>query len=119
MSVSKTKNIISFMGEVIGTKMNKTCKVRVEKIKMHPLVQKPVRYHKNYLVHDENEQCVVGDYVRIDSCQKISKLKFFTLGEISRPAQQFVDSDGILHTQGKTRKELKRPVPQYNLNNFK
>ncbi|KAI8848940.1 hypothetical protein BC829DRAFT_204476 [Chytridium lagenaria] len=89
----------SFMGLVIGTAMQKTIKVRVARPKMHPLVQKPVIYHKNFLAHDEHSKCVVGDWVRIDSCQKISKLKNFTLGEVVRPAARYTDEFGKLHTQ--------------------
>ncbi|KAJ3113480.1 hypothetical protein HDU96_003347 [Phlyctochytrium bullatum] len=79
--------------------MQRTIKVRVARPKFHPLVQKPVIYHKNFLAHDPNEECVVGDWVRIDACQKISKLKNFKLGEIIRKAARYTDEDGKLHTQ--------------------
>ena len=104
-----------FFGQVIKTAAQKTIKVRVEKVKMHPLVNKPVRSHKNFLVHDENMECVVGDFVRIDQCNKISKLKHFKLGEIVNPAQRFIDSEGQLHTQGIAAKTLAK---EYNLNNY-
>ncbi|KAI8816804.1 uncharacterized protein EV422DRAFT_489700, partial [Fimicolochytrium jonesii] len=89
----------SFIGEVIGTKMQKTIKVRVAKTRIHPVVQKPVVIHKNFLAHDEESTCVVGDVVRIDSCNKLSRRKFFTLGEIVKPAARYVDEEGVLHTQ--------------------
>ena len=60
---------------------------------------KPVRYHKNYLVHDEDQKCVVGDIVRIKLCQKISKRKSFEFDEFIKPAARYVDDDGVLHTQ--------------------
>ncbi|ORY38643.1 hypothetical protein BCR33DRAFT_720653 [Rhizoclosmatium globosum] len=67
---------------------------------MHPVVLKPVTTHKNFLVHDGAEQCVVGDWVRIDSCRKFSKNKNFTLGEIVKPASRFFEQEtGILHSQ--------------------
>ncbi|EGF77584.1 hypothetical protein BATDEDRAFT_91576 [Batrachochytrium dendrobatidis JAM81] len=93
-------HVQSFVGRVIGTAMQKTIKVRVERVKIHPIVLKPIRRHKNFLVHDETSQCVVGDWVRINSCTKISKLKSFTLGEIVKPADRFIDDEGKLHTQG-------------------
>jgi small subunit ribosomal protein S17 len=66
----------SRFGVVIGTHMQKTIKVRVEKVKMHPVVLKPIRYHVNFIAHDEKETAVVGDVVRIDeSPRKISKTK--------------------------------------------
>ncbi|KAI8925688.1 hypothetical protein BC831DRAFT_459778 [Entophlyctis helioformis] len=89
----------SFLGEVIGTAMRKTVKVRVERLKLHPIVLKPVRRHTNFLVHDPEQKCVVGDYVRIDSCDKISKLKHFTLGDVVIPAHRYTDANGQLHTQ--------------------
>lgn len=89
----------SKIGLVIGTAMNKTIKVRIEKIKMHPLVQKPVKSHVNFLVHDENEDAVVGDVVRIDSCKKISKRKAFSLAEIVKPAARWTDENGKVHSQ--------------------
>ncbi|KAJ3187361.1 37S ribosomal protein S17 mitochondrial [Gaertneriomyces sp. JEL0708] len=91
----------SFLGEVVGTAMQRTIKVRVARVKIHPKVQKPVTYHKNFLVHDAEEKCVIGDWVRIDSCQKLSKRKNFTLGEIVTPAARYYDDDGKLHTQRK------------------
>ncbi|KAJ3097482.1 hypothetical protein HDU97_004849 [Phlyctochytrium planicorne] len=99
MASNAPKAAQSFMGLVVGTAMQKTIKVRVARPRIHPLVQKPVIYHKNFLVHDGEEKCVVGDWVRIDSCKKISKLKNFTLGEIVRPAAKYVDEFGKLHTQ--------------------
>ncbi|KAJ3220372.1 37S ribosomal protein S17 mitochondrial [Dinochytrium kinnereticum] len=89
----------TFLGLVVGTAMQKTIKVRVARPRIHPLVQKPVIYHKNFLAHDEETKCVVGDWVRIDSCPKVSKRKNFTLGEIVRPAARYTDANGKLHTQ--------------------
>jgi ribosomal protein S17 len=60
----------SFLGVVIGTKAQKTIKVRVERNVIHPIVMKNVVSHKNFLVHDPNEDCVVGDIVRCVSVWK-------------------------------------------------
>ncbi|KAJ3079516.1 hypothetical protein HK102_003730 [Quaeritorhiza haematococci] len=90
----------SFIGEVIGTAMMKTAKIRVARTRMHPIVQKPVTFHKNFLAHDETQRCVVGDIVRIDSCDKISKMKNFTVAEIVKPAARYVDPEtGNTYTQ--------------------
>ncbi|KAI9104711.1 hypothetical protein DFS34DRAFT_604168 [Phlyctochytrium arcticum] len=91
----------TFLGEVVGTAMQKTVKVRVARTRIHPIVQKPVVYHKNFLVHDENSQCVIGDWVRIDSCRKLSKRKNFTLGEVVTAATRYTDAEGKVHTQRK------------------
>lgn len=97
----------SKFGYVIGTAMQKTIKVRVEKIKVHAIVQKPVRFHKNFMAHDETESCVIGDYVRIDACRKLSKHKNFTLGEVVRPAQKALDLYGVTQSQGAFQKDYK------------
>jgi small subunit ribosomal protein S17 len=89
----------SFTGIVVGTAMNKTIKVRLEKIKMHPTVLKPIKRHVNFLVHDEKEEAVIGDIVRIDSCRKISKRKAFALGEIVKPAARYISEDGKMYSQ--------------------
>ncbi|KAJ3064887.1 hypothetical protein HDU98_011756 [Podochytrium sp. JEL0797] len=96
-----TKPAQTFFGLVIGAKqMQKTIKVRVAKTRMHPVVMKPVTTHKNFLVHDGDEKCVVGDWVRIDSCRKFSKNKNFELGDIVKPAARFFEEEtGILHSQ--------------------
>ena len=94
------KEIFKMIGEVIGTKNQKTIKVRVEKIKMHPLVNKPVIRHKNYQVHDSLETCVVGDIVSIKPCPKISKTKTFQLHEVVTPAKRYTDPEtGKLYSQ--------------------
>ena len=106
----------SKFGYVIGTAMQKTIKVRVEKIKIHPVVKKPVRYHKNFMAHDAKEVCVVGDYVKIDAGTKFSRHKNFKLAEIVRPAQRVKDHLGVVHSQGDFRKE----APDfYDLNKYK
>ncbi|KAI9331347.1 hypothetical protein BDR26DRAFT_824490 [Obelidium mucronatum] len=80
--------------------MQKTIKVRVAKTRMHPVVLKPVTTHKNFLVHDAKEECVLGDWVQIDSCRKLSKTKNFELAAIVKPAERFLEKEtGILHSQ--------------------
>ncbi|KAJ3234446.1 mannosyl-oligosaccharide alpha-1,2-mannosidase [Chytriomyces hyalinus] len=101
MATKVVKPAQQFFGLVVGAKqMMKTIKVRVARTRMHPVVLKPVTTHKNFLVHDANEQCVLGDWVRIDSCRKLSKNKNFQLGEIVTPAARFVEEEtGIMHSQ--------------------
>ena len=42
-----------FTGKVISTKMEKTAKVSVERVVVHPVYKKRYKRTKNYLVHDE------------------------------------------------------------------
>jgi small subunit ribosomal protein S17 len=41
-----------------------------------------MKTHKNYLAHDENQLCGLGDVVRIEACRPLSKHKKFTVAEI-------------------------------------
>ncbi|KAJ3113900.1 37S ribosomal protein S17 mitochondrial [Physocladia obscura] len=100
-SKSASRPAQTFFGLVVSAKlMQKTIKVRVARTKMHPTVLKPITTHKNFLVHDAKESCVVGDWVRIDACRKQSKNKNFKLGEIVHPAVRVVEPDtGVVHSQ--------------------
>ncbi|KAG9301668.1 hypothetical protein G9A89_016739 [Geosiphon pyriformis] len=82
-----------FTGIVVGTAMQKTAKVRVARQCIHPRVKKIITRHKNYLSHDENEDCIVGDVVRIQSCRPLSAKKSFTVIEIVRPAKTWMDPE--------------------------
>lgn len=62
-------------GVVVSDKMDKTVVVRVERRVMHPIYKKFIRRSKKYHAHDENNQCKIGDTVRICECRPISKTK--------------------------------------------
>lgn len=62
-------------GTVVSDKGDKSVVVRVERRIQHPLVNKIVRRSKKYHAHDEKNEAKVGDIVRIEECQPISKLK--------------------------------------------
>lgn len=88
----------TFVGTVINI-LPKTVKVRVERQKLHPKVQKLITYHKNFLSHDENTLASVGDVVRITACRPLSPRKFFEVTEIIKPAEKFIDENGKLITK--------------------
>eukprot|EP00842_Homolaphlyctis_polyrhiza_P005063 jgi/Hompol1/5558/HPOL_004561-RA len=113
MSSSAASNVRYLVGEVIGTAMQKTIKVRIERVRLHPVVLKPVRRHRNVFAHDADEVCVVGDWVRIQSCERISKNKNYTLSSIITPAQRYRDEDGELHTQA-TNVVTRRAIQDYH-----
>ena len=62
-------------GVVIRSKTAKTVMVEVERSMRHPLYQKVIRLSKKLMVHDENQQCVVGDLIEIMETRPISKNK--------------------------------------------
>lgn len=62
-------------GMVVSTKMNKTVVVQVERVFRHPFYQKVVRASKKFKVHDEKNECRVGDLVKIMETRPISRDK--------------------------------------------
>jgi small subunit ribosomal protein S17 len=68
-------------GTVVSDKNDKTITVLVERRFTHPLLKKTVRRTKKYHAHDENNECRVGDIVRIQECRPISKKKRWMLIE--------------------------------------
>ncbi|CAG8433928.1 12139_t:CDS:2 [Ambispora gerdemannii] len=83
----------TLVGVVVGTAMRKTAKVRVASQRMHPRVHKIVTCHKNFLAHDESEDCSLGDVVRIEACRPLSALKRFVVSEIIKPARTWQDPE--------------------------
>ena len=62
-------------GTVTSDKMDKTVVVAVTTTKRHKLYGKVVRLVKKYKVHDEENECRVGDRVQIIESQPISRHK--------------------------------------------
>jgi small subunit ribosomal protein S17 len=76
------------IGRVSSTKMQKTVVVTVERQIMHPLYKRVVRRSSKFLVHDEQNQCHVGDWVRIQEIRPLSRRKRWrVVGFISRATQ--------------------------------
>ncbi len=69
-------------GNVIGTAMDKTITVLVERKIRHPMYKKYIRRSTKLHAHDENNECAVGDTVRIQSCRPLSKSKCWRLVEV-------------------------------------
>ena len=75
------------VGTVVSDKMDKTMVVKVETRMPHPLYGKIVRRSKRYTAHDEENQCGVGDLVRIMETRPISRTKRWRLLEIVEKAE--------------------------------
>ena len=74
-------------GLVVSTAGEKTCVVKVEARKRHPLYGKMITRSTKFHAHDENNECGVGDVVRIMETRPISKLKCWRLVEIVEKAK--------------------------------
>ena len=55
--------------------MDKSIVVLVETKYKHPLYKKTVKRSKKFIVHDENNECQIGDRVEITECRPLSKRK--------------------------------------------
>ncbi|MCY0900022.1 MAG: 30S ribosomal protein S17 [Firmicutes bacterium] len=69
-------------GIVVSDKMQKTVVVAVESLVTHPLYGRRLRRTKRYKAHDEDNQCRVGDRVRIVETRPLSKEKRWRVVEI-------------------------------------
>ncbi|HUZ87453.1 MAG TPA: 30S ribosomal protein S17 [Candidatus Baltobacterales bacterium] len=75
------------LGTVIADKMNKTVIVQVGTSKAHRLYRKTVQQRTKFKVHDEKDECGVGDLVRIAETRPISKEKRWRVLEIVEKAR--------------------------------
>ncbi len=70
------------LGRVVRDRMDKTVVVEVSGPKRHPLYKKIIRRVVRYKVHDEKNECQVGDKVRIVETRPLSKEKRWRVAEI-------------------------------------
>ena len=74
------------VGKVVSDKMDKTITVAVEDHVKHPLYGK-IKQTKKFKAHDENNECRIGDRVRIMETRPLSKDKRWRLVEIVEKAR--------------------------------
>jgi len=70
------------IGVVLSDRMDKTIVVGVERARSHPLYKKVVRARHKFVAHDENNDCRIGDRVRIRECRPMSARKRWRLVEV-------------------------------------
>lgn len=74
------------IGFVVSDKMEKTAVVAVTRRVMHPVYKKYVKERKKYKVHDERNECGIGDRVIIEETRPMSRHKRWRLKEILEKA---------------------------------
>ena len=74
------------VGLVVSDKRDKTITVVVERLVPHPLYRKTSRRTVKYHAHDQNNECHVGDLVRIRETRPLSKTKRWSMVEIVKRA---------------------------------
>jgi len=77
----------SRIGVVVSDKMDKTIIVEMKTRKKHTTYGKMVKYTSRVKAHDENNECGVGDTVRLMETRPLSKDKHFRLVEIIEKAK--------------------------------
>ena len=70
------------VGRVVSNKMDKTVVVAVETLRHHPLYQKTIKKAVKYKAHDKNNECGLGDTVRIIETRPLSAQKRWRVAEI-------------------------------------
>ena len=75
------------IGQVVSDKMDKTIVVAIEDSVQHPLYKKILKRTYKLKAHDENNECGVGDTVRVMECRPLSKDKRWRLVEIIKKAE--------------------------------
>lgn len=74
-------------GLVVSNKMEKSIIVQIDHREKHPIYGKFVKRRARFVAHDEQNQCNVGDTVRIMETRPLSKNKCWRLVEIIERAK--------------------------------
>ena len=75
------------VGQVVSDNMDKTIVVAIEDSVQHKLYKKIVKRTYKLKAHDENNECGVGDTVKVMECRPLSKDKRWRLVEIIKKAE--------------------------------
>lgn len=86
--MTETRNLRKIrIGKVVSDKMDKSIVVSVERRVKHPIYGKFVKKTSRFMAHDENNECGIGDTVRIMETRPVSKSKRWRLVEIVEKAK--------------------------------
>jgi 30S ribosomal protein S17 len=66
-------------GIVVSNNMDKSIVVKIDRKIKHPIYKKTIKRSKKYIVHDEQNECKIGDLVQMAECRPLSKRKRFRL----------------------------------------
>ena len=83
------------VGKVISNKMDKTIVVAIEDHVKHPLYKKIVKKTYKLKAHDENNECNIGDKVKVMETRPLSKDKRWRLVEVMETVKSY--TEGNLH----------------------
>ncbi|MCO6439874.1 MAG: 30S ribosomal protein S17 [Nitrococcus mobilis] len=69
-------------GRVVSNRMDKTVTIVVERLVRHPLYGKYIRRTTKLHAHDEDNRCQPGDWVAVEECRPMSRIKSWRLVKI-------------------------------------
>ena len=75
------------VGKVVSNRMDKTIVVAVEDRVKHPIYKKVIKHTVRLKAHDENNECSIGDRVRVMETRPLSKDKRWHLVKILEKAK--------------------------------
>ena len=75
------------VGKVVSDKMDKTIVVAIEDHVKHPVIGKIVKRTYKLTAHDENNECGVGDTVKVMETRPLSKTKRWRLVSVVEKAR--------------------------------
>ena len=82
-----TDKIRTLQGRVVSDKMEKSIVVAIERFVKHPIYGKFIKRTTKLHVHDENNECGIGDRVKVMETRPLSKDKRWRLVEIVEKAK--------------------------------
>ena len=90
------------VGRVVSDKMDKTVVVAIEDSVRHPLYKKIIKRTVKLKAHDENNECRVGDRVRLMETRPLSKDKRWRVAEIIEKARTVIQQQTYLKVADNT-----------------
>lgn len=75
------------VGKVVSDRMDKTVVVSIERLVKHPVYGRYVRRRARFKVHDEKNECRVGDTIRFMETRPMSKDKHWRFVEFVERAK--------------------------------
>jgi len=75
-------------GKVVSDAMDKTIVVSIERLVKHPEYGKYVRRRNKFKVHDEKNECKIGDVVRFMETRRLSRDKRWRLLDFVQRAER-------------------------------
>lgn len=84
----------SFVGRVVSNRMQKTVVVAVDYVVWRPKLKVYEKRTHKHFAHDENQECNIGDTVKILRTRRLSKHKSYMVGRVLRRVNVYTPEVG-------------------------